>query len=279
MDSANELSKILSLYFIGNKARINGMANLLIGLLKSRTTNLTKVAINMPGDTKIDSKYRRIQRFFNAVIFDRKEYISLVIKQLPMDKKYVLILDRTNCKFGTKDNNFLVLSIAWQGIAIPLVWFDLNKAGNSNTEDRMKVISEIVSQIGIEKIHSLLGDREFIGEDWLHWLAHYNIKFVFRIKENSLLCNENKKVRAYNSFKNLKPGKHRVKSCNLWGLNLSVVGCKDKSQNIWILATNGDPDEAKDLYAMRWQIETMFFCLVRHESADQLAAERAVDQV
>jgi hypothetical protein len=95
----------------------------------------------MPGDTKIDSKYRRIQRFFNETTFNQQEYINFVIKQLPLDEKYVLILDRTNWKFGTKNTNFLVLSVVWQGASIPLVWFDLNKAGNSNTEERMKIMS------------------------------------------------------------------------------------------------------------------------------------------
>jgi hypothetical protein len=112
MDCAIGLYKILASSFDGNKARIKCMTDLLIGLLKSRTINLTKVAINMPGSTKINSKYRKLQRFFSEIKFEQKALLSFVTNQLPHDKKYILILDRTNWKFGKKDTNFLVVSIA-----------------------------------------------------------------------------------------------------------------------------------------------------------------------
>jgi hypothetical protein len=84
---------------------------------------------------------------------------------------------------------------------------------------------------------------------------------VFKINKNSILHNtaQDKMVIAFDLFKNLKPGEYRVNNCNLWNLNLNVVGYKDTSKNVYYLATNENPHEAIDLYARRWQIETIFF--------------------
>jgi hypothetical protein len=36
----------------------------------------------------------------------------------------------------------------------------------------------------------LSGDREFIGETWLHWLESQSIPFALRLKENMFIWNE-----------------------------------------------------------------------------------------
>jgi hypothetical protein len=40
--------------------------------------------------------------------------------------------NRTNWKFGKANINFLVLGVAYKGMAIPLFWYLLDKRGNSN---------------------------------------------------------------------------------------------------------------------------------------------------
>ena len=41
-----------------------------------------------------------------------------------------------------------------------------------------------------QPVASLSGDREFIGETWLHWLESQSIPFVLRLKENMFIWNE-----------------------------------------------------------------------------------------
>ena len=261
MDYATELYGMLSLYFSGNKARVVCMTNILIGLMKSATTNLHKVSGNMPGSVKTKSKYRRIQRFFEHVTLDWEKLASYIVKQISFNSKFILILDRTNWKLGKTNINLLVLSVAWHGVSIPIFWVNLAKAGNSNTKDRMLIFSKAIRLLRISNIEALLGDREFIGEDWLHWLDYYGIIFVVRIKDNSLLHKNKKYRKATNSFRTLSRKCMRCLACNLWDLELTVVGYKDKDGNVQILATNGNPKSAVKLYAIRWQIESMFLCL------------------
>ena len=57
------------------------------------------------------------------------------------------------------------------GVGIPLWWHLLdNKSGNRmggpvNTQDRIKLLAEMVSMLGVNRISSLCGDWEFIGKD------------------------------------------------------------------------------------------------------------------
>ena len=183
------------------------------------------------------------------------------MKQISVKDKYTLILDRTNWKLGTTDINFLVLSLAWYGISIPVYWVNLARAGNSNTIERMQILSKFIKLFGIDKIEIFLADREFIGDNWLHWLDYYGVKFVIKIKVNSKIYYNKKYKRDIKSFRSLRRGNTRTLKCTLWDLELTIVGYKHTDGEVYILATNGNPTLAVELYSMRWQIESMFLCL------------------
>ena len=76
-------------------------------------------------------------------------------------------MDRTNWKHGSKDVNYLVVSIAWQGASIRIFWECLDKkGGNSNTDERIAVMERVLKLIPADRIDNLLADREFIGQEW-----------------------------------------------------------------------------------------------------------------
>ena len=74
-------------------------------------------------------------------------------------------MDRTNWKFRNRDINILVLGIWYQGVCIPLLWFCLDRAGNSNVKDKISIIQDILKKIPASKILYLLADREFVGKE------------------------------------------------------------------------------------------------------------------
>lgn len=261
MNIANELYNIISIYLDGNKSRIKCLVGILIGLIKASTTNLAKVALNIPGQTKQQSKYRRLQRFFEQCTLTWTQVANFILSQITDSYKHMVILDRTNWQLGDTHINLLVLSIAWHGIAIPIYWCNLAKAGNSTTKERIKIIKNIVNTLGIDKIEVVLGDREFIGKDWLHWLDRNNIKFVVRIKNNSKIFHKGKWHQVSNCFQTLRISGTRILRSNLWGLELNIVGHKRSSGNLCIIVTNDDPGQALPRYKKRWQIESMFGCL------------------
>jgi hypothetical protein len=63
MKQINELSMIINQHFNLNKARMDCFVGMLVALLTTRSINLTELAMAFPSTAKLDSRYRRIQRF------------------------------------------------------------------------------------------------------------------------------------------------------------------------------------------------------------------------
>jgi hypothetical protein len=105
------------------------------------------------------------------------------------NEKVFLTMDRTNWQYGTKDINILMVGVVYKEIAIPIVWEILDRRGNSNTAERIKIINRIISYFGQERIAGILADREFIGKEWFKYLENLKNPFVIRIKANTLVPN------------------------------------------------------------------------------------------
>ena len=50
------------------------------------------------------------------------------------------------------------------------MFVDLNKAGNSNTTERLDLLSKFNEVFGFHRVNSLMADREFIGVKWFNTL-------------------------------------------------------------------------------------------------------------
>jgi transposase len=181
-----------------------------------------------------------------------------------MDEKCVLIMDRTNWKWGKKTINILMLSIEHFGIAIPLFWTILDKDGTSSSEDRMDLLKRVIRKLGPENIKVLLADREFIGGLWFRFLIEEKIPFVIRVKQNFMA----ERIRSgYEVPRELlkelgRKKRHINHSIVLWGhaLFASVEHAKNAKEPMIVVSNKAFPDPL-DLYRWRWGIETLFGCL------------------
>jgi Transposase DDE domain len=259
----NELSKILKKYLNFHKARSDCFAQLIIAMITVKTVNFAHLATAFTTDSYPESCYKRIQRFFRFLQFDPFSIAVFVVSLFDLkNKKLKLALDRTNWKFGKLDINILMLTVAYKGIALPLMWSCLKKRGNSNTIERIALIKQIILLIGAENIDCLLGDREFVGVDWIKWLDEQNIPFLFRIRNNSLLEG---KIPVNVFFKRLPSGK-KVKNGKtiLWGkaIYLSTRWSYNKDELVTIISNRKWQNPFK-IYQKRWEIETFFGCLKR----------------
>ncbi len=80
--------------------------------------------------------------------------------------------------------NLLVLAIVHQGTAYPVVWFALDKAGNSNTDERILILELFLDLFEKDQLACLVADREFVGKTWLAWLQAHELPFQLRVKES-----------------------------------------------------------------------------------------------
>lgn len=190
--------------------------------------------------------------------------------------EYLLCVDRTNWKFGKININILMFAVADMGLAIPLAFILLDKRGNSNTTERMKVLKMILKVIPVDKIQGLVADREFIGQVWFEFLITNNVPFAIRIKENTLV-EENLSVAKL--CKRLKIGQKKyISDCSIFGLSLSLAVTRSQEGELVIIASNQGAYWALETYAERWKIESLFKALkssgFRLEDTHLIHAER-----
>jgi len=86
---------------------------------------------------------------------------SLVFDMLKLERLEIP-LDRTNWERGDADINYFVLSVLYNGVAIPLYWQLLdNNGGSSNDEQRIAMIQWVIDVFGADMIDMVYADREF----------------------------------------------------------------------------------------------------------------------
>lgn len=257
----NELSKILNQYFNFHKARCDCLAQLVMAMITVKTVNFTHLATAFISKSFPESCYKRIQRFFRFLKFDPLAVASMVITLFDLkNKKLNLALDRTNWKFGKVDINILMLTATYKGVALPLMWSLLEKRGNSNTLERIDLIKRILLLIGPKNIDCLLGDREFVGAEWIQWLDKQDIPFLFRIRNNSLL----EGVLPVNVFFKRLPCGKKVKNgkITVWGQSVYLsTRWSYKKDDLVTIISNRKFQSPFKLYRKRWEIETLFGCL------------------
>jgi len=125
-----------------------------------------------------------------------------------------------------------VLGIAYRGIAVPIFWRVLDKAGNSDTAERIALMERFLKVFGAARIAALLADREFVGEDGFCWLQQKGIPFHQRLKRDTRVPNAwNRMMRLDGPFGSLKPGEsHALPGRRpVWGcfVHLSALHLED----------------------------------------------------
>jgi len=263
MKHISELRTILFHFFDWHKCRLDCLGQIIQALFVVRTINLTQIASAFKSGVKEESSYRRICRFFTGFTFDMSRIVILVFQLFPLGDKFMIILDRTNWKWGKTPINILMLSIAYRGIGIPLFWVVLNLEGNSCAEDRIELLKRVVERLGISRIEALLADREFIGTEWFRFLTEQKISFIIRIKQNSIVeIGEGGKLPVGRIRKWLSRKKVVNHPINLWGFSLYVSIEKRKgAKEQMIVVSNCKFENPLVMYRRRWEIETMFGCL------------------
>jgi len=266
MSHISELEIILAQFFNWNKARLGCLIHILQALFFVRTINLAQLATAFQTDCRVESAYRRICRFFTDFSFDLSSIASLILKLFPFDQECILILDRTNWKWGKTPINILMLSIAYRGISIPFCWSVLDLEGNTCAKDRMSLLKRTLKKFPRERIQALVADREFVGKVWFSFLVNENIPFVIRVKGTYQVRELDVSV-STTLQRLLKQYGRKKKVLNvpieMWGFQLYLSFRKGKrgSKEPMILVSNYDFKDALKTYKVRWGIETLFGCL------------------
>ena len=210
MQNIKELKKLLSDYFTFSRHGLECLSYFIFGMLIVHTVNLSKIANSCGSPAKTTSIYKRFQRFIKHLKFKPEQLFKMIESVFKFHGKLTLCLDRTNWKIGKVHINYLVISIAYDGVAIPLIWSLLpdKKCGNSDFEDRRRLFDRLLKFIDASRIEVLLAAREFLSADWVAYLKSHGIPFIIRAKENLIVrSSKGNKVSLKTVFKGVPKGK------------------------------------------------------------------------
>lgn len=255
-----ELVSILSSlddYFSLSSGSLKTLKQLCVGFFEARTVNLQEVC-NRFREGNFASNTRKVERFFANKHLCDKEMIRYIIDTLfAKDQAITLAIDRTEWGFGTCWHNLLCISVLYEKTAIPLIIFPLERRGNSNSQQRLQVLDTILSVVPTHRIEALLGDREFIGDEWFYGLKARKVPFVMRIRENITVSVGDKCDKISALVPVSGEGKYPNIHIGTQIFDLCVKRCKH--DNLALISMNIDDPAA--YYRQRWGIEIGFKCL------------------
>lgn len=240
-----------------NKAKSFILARFILAIIQQLTVTLSKLTVWIGSKSKNASKYKQLQRLITELKIPKYYYckfITWIIWSWP----YNLTLDRTNRKFGKANINILTLWITHKWIAIPILRMMLDKRWNSDSQERITLITEFMELVWKSNIASVLADREFTWILRLQFLKNNQIPFDVRLRNNFIVKWKHigKTFEHWALYQTIKI-KWLVYLQGVW---LYIEGMKTKDDML-ILAHYWTKWDAIELYQKRREIETLFGCL------------------
>ena len=230
------------------------------------TVSLSVLSASM-GYSEQKSGYQRLRRLLSNITFCREALAKAIVSLTGSDlhPKWVVIFDRTYWMFGKRHLNFLYMSICAGSICIPLFCKLLgpDKKGNSSFCERKDLLDVFIKCFGKEKIQYFLGDREFIGEEWLSYLKLNSIPFAQRIREKGqLIANKDGKlIKSQLFFQTLKTNEFLFLKNRKIGMKgniyLDVAALKNAENELVVLVYH-NVENPLNAYLQRWNIEICF---------------------
>lgn len=245
-----------------NKARQDFMIHFTLGMLRCRNVQFCEIAAQMDTKAKNASNLRRIQLFFAKYKLDYRQLATLLILMLPESQRWHLSIDRTNWQFGELDINYLVVSVSCRGVGVP-IWFELledKKRGNSNEQDRISLLREVVKLAAGKKL-VLYADREFVGKNWVDFLLKNQVKFFIRLRKSTRLLwqGQNKRADEWLADTNYLAMDNVFVQDSWLSVALQKQNTSTKTEEDYlIILTNTEAKGALTAYKDRWSIEVFF---------------------
>ena len=153
--------------------------NAVIGLIQNACVKLSDLSSSNSNSPTINlsSLEQNARRMLDSMESNipLEEYAKSLIFDVLKLERLEIPLDRTNWERGYADINYFVLSVLYNGIAIPLYWQLLdNNGGSSNDEQRIAMIQWVIDVFGADMIDMVYADREFPSHQFLDFLINDN---------------------------------------------------------------------------------------------------------
>jgi len=253
--------------------QIEGFVWLLIGIYKSRSVYLSRIAGKIPGQAKLPSVVRRMARLLdNPAIRVRAWYAPIarqwLAAQFEMVGEVRLIVDGTKVGFA---HQLLMVSVAYRKRAIPIAWTWVKHVrGHSTGQKQLALLAYVRTLIPRGAAVFLVGDTEFGSVKVLKQLDYWHWYYVLRQKSDTgVWANSQREWKSFGSYiqkagQSVWLGQAYLTQSEIYSVNL-LVHWKVGEKEPWCLATNlPDKTMALRFYKRRMWIEEMFGDMKKH---------------
>lgn len=247
--------------------RLRNLTWLIVGIYRSKSVHLSKIALKIPGDAKTLSIVQRLSRFlqnpavrvrewYEPIARDMVQYMANTVGEIR------LIADGTKVGFG---HQLLMVAIAFRRRSVPIAWTWIRKSrGHSSAAKQLALLAYVRRLIPAKTPVLLVGDSEFGAVEVIRQVEVWKWWYVLRQKGNHKvkLCDES----DWQHFGDLveKPGRSNWLGRGLLTFKHAhptnlLAHWKRGEKEPWLLATNL-PSRQKTLgaYRRRMWIEEMF---------------------
>jgi Transposase DDE domain len=259
MKEYNKLAQVMKANFQLHEQRCKGMSLFMAGVIKAKSVHLSQIANRMNKQVEPASNLRRCHRLLDEVALDPQEVLGFIQNQARCrsDKaKLKLSLDRSEWGIAGQKNNILTLATVYKTIALPLLVQDLDKAGCSNSAERIRILASLLDVVTPDMIEILTADREFASVAFLEHLVQRKVNFALRITADTLITVASCTQAASLWFKSTK--RKSLQQALVYGVPVNVCGKRLNNGDFLIIMTNLEAEEGYRLYRERWRIESLF---------------------
>jgi hypothetical protein len=239
MKEHNKLAKCLKEHLKVHEERAKGIGMFMSGVIKAKSVHLSEIGQRMNSQVEAASNLRRIHRLLEEVSINAEDVLVMMGKE--GQGKVKLSLDRSDWSSAGQKNNLLTLAIACQNSALPLVVQDLDKAGCSNSTERIAIVERVLETLPSERIEVLTGDREFASVAFVTHLIKRKVNFALRLLKDTLITFQGKCQSASSWFYSTK--RTTLTAAQVWGVRVNLAGKRLKNGDFLIIMTNLEAQE------------------------------------
>jgi hypothetical protein len=250
----------------GQRARhLVTLAALISGIVASKSTQLPKIASQVPTGTKPESRVKRFARWTdNDTITEQwyfVPYAEVLLTHLAL-QTLVLVIDGSGVGRGCVA---LMLHVVYKGRALPLAWqVRKGKKGHFPEAMHIALVEQVQAWIPRGAAVVLLGDGEFDGTGLQHTLAEAGWSYVCRTGCHMTASWQGETFRLDTLGACIKPGtlvafsEVHFTEAAYGPIMLICCWAKGYHDPLYLVSNMSVAEEACRLYAKRFRIETFF---------------------
>jgi hypothetical protein len=250
------------------------LALLTASLMEGTPAHLTALAEALPDvDAEQSAKEHRVRRFLSHPKISPQHllplFISLLRPLLHHLPELILAMDRTHWKKRQRHVNILMVSIYFEGRAIPVCWMVWDQAGNSSYTKWKTVLSPVITELRNQSWCAqipiiVVADREFASPRLTRWLkTTYQVESVLRLKRSEYLCDQEPAIQLATVLQSFVRGRTRhyrqilVTKASDVLVNVTITWGAQYDEPLMVVAPSDGAEQAISTYEKRFGIEPM----------------------